>query len=154
MAAAFPFVLVLTTLSTVCRFLFAQISNGLLQVMADSSFTVYNSVLSHYPFLSGRSLGPQEVVADMPDLKGLRMQAAARCMTNYDLESTRICQFELPGGGECRDTACGDMHLSVLQAEPNGAPRPVTLCLFAMSSSYRPRRGFGVRVVFFFFFYR
>ncbi|KAI0004585.1 hypothetical protein BJV74DRAFT_385329 [Russula compacta] len=96
--------------------------------MADSSFTAYNSVLSHYPFLSGRSLGPQEVVADMPDLERLRMQAAARRMTNYGLKNTRICQFELPGGGECRDSACGDMHLSVLRVEPNDEETARYLC--------------------------
>jgi len=96
--------------------------------MADSSFTAYNSVLSHYPLLSGRSPGPQEM-ADTPNLKGLRMQAVARHMTDNGLENTRICQFEVPGGGECRDKACGDMHLSQLQMEPNGAPHPVTLSL-------------------------
>jgi len=94
--------------------------------MADSSFTAYNSVLSHYPLLSGRSPGPQEM-ADTPNLKGLRMQAVARHMTDNGLENTRICQFEVPGGGECRDKACGDMHLSQLQMEPNGMGRG---CLF------------------------
>jgi hypothetical protein len=104
--------------------------------MADTSFTTYNSVLSHYPFLSGRSLGPQET-ADMPNLQSLRMQTAARRMTDNNLENARICQFEVPGGGECRNPACEDMHLSQLQVEPNGARRPVTLLIFAMSSSYR-----------------
>ncbi|KAI9510600.1 hypothetical protein F5148DRAFT_1178439 [Russula earlei] len=94
--------------------------------MAESSFIPYHSVLSHYPFLSGHSLGPQE----MPDLKGLRTQAAARRMTANGLENARICQFEVPGGGECRDRSCGDMHLSQFQMEPNGAPYPVTLCSF------------------------
>jgi hypothetical protein len=96
------------------------------QVKASSSFAAYNSVLSPYPFLSGRSLGPQEQV----DLKRLRMQAAARYMTENKLEDARICQFEVPGFGECRDVDCGDMHLSHVQVEPNGAPRPLTSCLF------------------------
>jgi hypothetical protein len=66
------------------------------------------------------------------------MQAAAWRMTDYSSENARICQFEVPGGGECRDTTCGDIHLSQLQVEPNGAPHPLTLCLYpAMSSSYR-----------------
>jgi len=85
--------------------------------MADSSFTTYESVLSHYPFLSGRSLGPQEM-GDMPNLKRLKMQAAARRITDNSLENARICQFEVPGGGECRDTACADVHLSQLEVEP------------------------------------
>ena len=107
--------------------LFNQVSNGS-QVMADSSFTTYDSVLSHYPLLSGRSLGQQEM-ADTPILQNLRMQTAARRMTDKSSENARICQFEVPGGGECRDTTCGDIHLSQLQVEPNGAPRPLTLCL-------------------------
>ena len=107
--------------------LFEQVSNGS-QVMTDSSFATYDSVLSHYPLLSGRSLGQQEM-ADMPNLQNLRMQAAARRMTDNSSENARICQFEVPGGGECRDTTCGDIHLSQLQVEPNGTPHPLTLCL-------------------------
>ena len=93
-----------------------------------SSFTAYNSVLSFYPFLSGRSLGPQEM-GDRLNLKQLKIQAAARRLSENQLENARICQFEVPGGGECRDADCGDIHLSQLEAEPNGAPRPLTLCL-------------------------
>ena len=107
--------------------LFKQVSNRS-QVMADSSFTTYDSVLSHYPLLSGRSLGQQEM-AGIPNLQHLRLQTAARRMTDNSSENARICQFEVPGGGECRDAACGDVHLSQLEVEPNGAPRPLTLCL-------------------------
>ena len=64
----------------------------------------------------------------MPNVEGLRVLAAARRMTDNGLENARICQFEVPGGGECRDAACGDIHLSVLQVEPYGAPCPITLC--------------------------
>jgi hypothetical protein len=112
--------------------------------MVDSSFAAYNSVLSHYPFLSGRSLGPQET-ADIPNLQTLRMQAAARRMTDDSLENARICQFEVPGGGECRDSACGDMHLSQLQVEPNGAPHPVTFCIFRLVIILSARREVDVR---------
>jgi len=85
-------------------------------------------VLFHYPFLSGRSLGPQEM-DDTLNLKQLKRQAAARRLSENQLENARICQFEVPGGGECRDVDCGDIHLSQLQVEPNGAPHPLTLCL-------------------------
>ena len=112
--------------------------------MADSSFTTYNSVLSHYPFLSGRSLGPQDA-ADMHNLRSLKLQAAARRMTDNSLENARICQFEVPGGGECRDAACGDMHLSQLQVEPNGAPHPITLCMFRLVIILSALRGVDVR---------
>jgi hypothetical protein len=108
--------------------------------MADSSFTTYESVLSHYPFLSGRSLGPQEM-GDMPNLKRLKMQAAARRMTDNSLENARICQFEVPGGGECRDTACADVHLGQLEVEPKGTPRPVTLSLFCHVTILSAPRG-------------
>ena len=30
----------------------------------------------------------------------------------------QICQFEVPGGGECRDSTCKDLHLADL--EPSG----------------------------------
>jgi hypothetical protein len=83
-------------------------------------------VLSPYPFLSGRSLGPQEQV----DLGRLRTQAAARYITENKMENARICQYEVPGPGVCRDTGCGDMHLSQVQLEPNGAPCPLTSRLF------------------------
>jgi len=95
--------------------------------MADSSFATYDSVLSHYPLLSARSLGQQEM-ADMPNLQNLRMQAAARRMTDNSSENARICQFEVPGGGECRDTTCGDIHLSQLQVEPNDEETAQYLC--------------------------
>jgi len=95
--------------------------------MTDSWFIAYDSVLSHYPFLSGRSLGPQEM-ADIPNLKGLRMQAAARRMTDSAADNTRICQFEVPGGGECRDRTCGDMHLNQFEMEPNDEETARYLC--------------------------
>jgi hypothetical protein len=68
-------------------------------------------------------------MGDRLNLKQLKIQAAARRLSENQLENARICQFEVPGGGECRDADCGDMHLSQLEAEPNGAPRPLTLCL-------------------------
>jgi hypothetical protein len=123
----FPSALMLTKLGN-NPFRFEQVPDAS-RVEANSTFTAYNSVLSRYPFLSGRSLGPQEQV-EMPNLKRLRMQAAARYMTESKMENARICQFEVPGFGECRDTGCGDMHLSQVQVEPNGAPRPLKSCLF------------------------
>ena len=96
--------------------------------MTKSSFSAYNSVLSDYPSLGG-SLGLQEM-ADMPNLESLRVLAIARRITDKGLENERICQFEVPGGGECRDEACDDVHLSLLGVEPHGAPRLITSCLF------------------------
>jgi len=77
----------------------------------------------------------------MLNLRRLRLQAAARRMTDNNLENVRICQFEVPGGGECRDSACDDMHLSQLEVEPNGAPHPITLCTFRLVIILSARRG-------------
>jgi hypothetical protein len=117
------------------------------QVMTNSSFSAYNSVLSHYPSLGG-SLGLQDM-ADMPNLKGLRVLAAARRMTDNGLENARICQFEVPGGGECRDAACGDIHLSLLRVEPHGAPRPITIVLIPTCDHLIDSTGVGGDTVFF-----
>ena len=130
------FVLELTAFK--CYSIFKQVSNKS-QVTTKSSFSAYNSVLSHYPSLGG-SLGLQEM-ADMPNLESLRVLATARRMTDNGLENGRICQFEVPGGGECRDEACGDVHLSQLQVEPHGAPRLIILCLFQHAIILSTRRG-------------
>jgi len=108
--------LVLELTAFKCHFVFKQVSIDS-QVMTKSSFSGYYSVLSHYPSLGG-SLGLQEMV-DVPKLESLRVQAAARRITDNGLENERICQFEVPGGGECRDEACGDIHLSLLRVEPH-----------------------------------
>jgi hypothetical protein len=119
-------------------FVLKQVSNRS-QAMTKSSFSAYNSVLSHYPSLGG-SLGLQEM-AEMPNLESLRVLAIARRMTDNGLENGRICQFEVPGCGECRDEACGDIHLSLLQVEPHGAPRLITSCLFRQAIILSTRRG-------------
>jgi hypothetical protein len=64
----------------------------------------------------------------MPNLESLRVLAAARRMTDNGLENARICQFEVPGGGECRDAACGDIHLSLLRVEPQDEETARCLC--------------------------
>jgi len=128
-----------------CHFVIKQVLNS--QVMTNSSFSAYNSVLSHYPSLGG-SPGLQDM-ADMPNLKGLKVLAAARRMTDNGLENARICQFEVPGGGECRDAACGDIHLSLLQVEPHGAPRPITIVLIPTCHHLIDSTGVGGDTVFF-----
>jgi len=30
----------------------------------------------------------------------------------------RVCQYEVPGGGVCRDSSCEDLHLSRLAGDP------------------------------------
>jgi hypothetical protein len=33
----------------------------------------------------------------------------------------QLCHFEVPGGGECRDAECEDVHLDRLVLAPSGA---------------------------------
>ncbi|KAJ7644213.1 hypothetical protein FB45DRAFT_291247 [Roridomyces roridus] len=53
-------------------------------------------------------------VLPLPDLTPLKLTALD--------PAKRICQYEVPGGGICRDAGCNDLHLSRLEGaqEPNG----------------------------------
>jgi hypothetical protein len=58
----------------------------------------------------------------VPDLKPLKLATLQRTLgrlTAFD-SGLRVCQYEVPGGGVCRDKACNDLHLSRLVSEPNG----------------------------------
>lgn len=62
----------------------------------------------------------------IPDLQPLREAAFSRRLD----PSKRLCQYEVPGGGTCRDENCLDLHLSRLgevnhlkSVEPSGAWR-------------------------------
>ncbi|GLB38373.1 hypothetical protein LshimejAT787_0502380 [Lyophyllum shimeji] len=44
----------------------------------------------------------------LPDLRPLKLATASRLLD----PSKRICQYEVPGGGVCRDENCEDAHLS------------------------------------------
>jgi len=59
----------------------------------------------------------------LPDLRPLKLATASRLLD----PSKRICQYEVPGGGVCRDEGCEDVHLSRIAgqggrggAEPSG----------------------------------
>ncbi|KZP33404.1 hypothetical protein FIBSPDRAFT_943227 [Athelia psychrophila] len=57
----------------------------------------------------------------LPDLKSLKTAVSFKTLD----PSKQICQYELPGGGVCRDAGCQDIHLSRvadgdgMNAEPN-----------------------------------
>ncbi|KAI0373745.1 hypothetical protein BV20DRAFT_673423 [Pilatotrama ljubarskyi] len=52
------------------------------------------------------------------DLEPLKQSAVMKFLSSG---SGRICQYEVPGGGECRDQNCEDVHLSRLSTvEPSG----------------------------------
>jgi hypothetical protein len=57
----------------------------------------------------------------LPDLRPLKFASTIRLLDPYK----RVCQYEVPGGGVCRDTECDDVHLSRIGAEgePSGASR-------------------------------
>ncbi|KAF9565767.1 hypothetical protein CPC08DRAFT_158760 [Agrocybe pediades] len=92
----------------------------------DATFTNYRSLFASFPLLlhsvprdlsselsrvfpsSGSHL-PSGI--SLPDLRPLKQIALAKSFdpTKY------ICQFEVPGGGTCRDEGCEDLHLSRLE---------------------------------------
>ncbi|KAL6308413.1 hypothetical protein BKA93DRAFT_764728 [Sparassis latifolia] len=99
-----------------------------------SGFTAYSSPLDCYPTLrpylqhpsgAGGSASVHQRtnktlalnVASSIDLEPLKMVAAGRVLMD---PTKRICRYEIPGGGECRDRNCEDVHLSRLSSvEPN-----------------------------------
>jgi len=58
------------------------------EVAGAEEYGTYSSPLTGYPWLSNR---------------GSRTER---------LETGLICQYEIPGGGVCRDSGCRDVHLS------------------------------------------
>ncbi|KAG2033787.1 hypothetical protein BDR03DRAFT_656746 [Suillus americanus] len=65
----------------------------------------------------------------VPDLKPLKL-ATLQCALGQVSASDsglRVCQYEVPGGGVCRDKDCNDLHLSRLVSEPSGT---YSLCFF------------------------
>lgn len=100
--------------------------------MPDSFFASYPLLrLSLQTSLAGVSSSPKESSAPsfpLPDLRPLR---EASLIKSID-PSKFLCQYEVPGGGVCRDANCEDVHLSRLDGglssvEPNGALKPFTL---------------------------
>jgi hypothetical protein len=66
---------------------------------------------------------PCLVLFPPPSLKALKLATAANLLD----PTKRICQYEIPGGGVCRNDECEDVHLSRivrqgdLGDDPNGA---------------------------------
>ena len=99
-----------------------------------SGFLIYQSPLSWYPLL--RSLSRPYSLDQATTLSQAGVNGTAyHLMTSHDLQPLkvavsskflsdplrRVCQYEVPGGGECRDQDCEDIHLSRLTAvEPTG----------------------------------
>lgn len=63
--------------------------------------------------------------SDPSVLVGINLRAMKAAAVNRWLSdpSRRICQYEVPGGGECRDPNCEDIHPSMeWTVEPSGTP--------------------------------
>jgi hypothetical protein len=52
----------------------------------------------------------------VPDLQSLKV---ATVMNGLDT-SGQLCQYEIPGGGVCRDDGCTNVHINRLLAEAGG----------------------------------
>ncbi|KDQ62493.1 hypothetical protein JAAARDRAFT_461754 [Jaapia argillacea MUCL 33604] len=81
---------------------------------------------------------------EIPDLKPLKLLTATKAMFSMPgWADKRICQFEVPGGGECRDAGCEDIHLSHLVdagAEPSGECIHFMECWLAYGGTSLPSR--------------
>jgi hypothetical protein len=69
------------------------------------------------------SSSPSSPAVLLPDLKPLKLASQVKVLDPFK----RLCQYEVPGGGTCRDDGCEDVHLSRLeganqmgQVEPTG----------------------------------
>ncbi|KIK93377.1 hypothetical protein PAXRUDRAFT_145216, partial [Paxillus rubicundulus Ve08.2h10] len=56
-----------------------------------------------------------------PDLKPLKQAVLHSALAQSTARSgdLRVCQYEVPGGGVCRDNDCEELHLSRIAKEPN-----------------------------------
>lgn len=109
---------------------------------AHPHFKPYSSLFSSYPLLplevspGGASTSPNTSTTrppPVPDLRPLKYQTFLRTLSSQQLQNATLCQYEVPGGGECRDDQCEDLHLSRMPTEPSGAPPP---CLSHAPSSF------------------
>ncbi|KAI6030729.1 hypothetical protein F5J12DRAFT_306048 [Pisolithus orientalis] len=59
----------------------------------------------------------------LPDLKPLKQAILLRRLTEMTAgdASIRVCQYEVPGGGTCRNDECEELHLSRISCEPSDA---------------------------------
>lgn len=102
-------------------------------------YSTYDSPLTAYPLLRSRLERDGDVdtcvsltsrrnssIANLPDLKPLKQAALQRMLTQLTAHDPglRVCQYEVPGGGVCRDQECDELHLSRIgTSEPSGTWR-------------------------------
>lgn len=94
-------------------------------------FHSYDSPFRSYPLLRSRSRvvsdletvtyltssrpSTEDLKMHVPDLRPLRVAVLLR-EVGGDPEK-RLCQYEIPGGGICRDKTCSDLHIGDLQPD-------------------------------------
>lgn len=66
----------------------------------------------------------------LPDLKGLKHAVLHRSLAQLTRRSPdlRVCPYEVPGGGVCRDRDCGELHLGRIGKEPSGTLSGCFMC--------------------------
>lgn len=99
--------------------------------LSDNSFMYPSSLLLHLDsssayaehFISSDPSSTSRLGIPLPNMKPLRQATMTKLLDPFK----RICQYEVPGGGTCRDEGCEDVHLSRLEGanqlgiiEPNG----------------------------------
>lgn len=89
-----------------------------------TQYSSYDSPLTAYPLLRSRLEGTSwSCPSSIPDLHPLRQAVLQRVLTQLTAHDrgVRVCQYEVPGGGVCRDEGCDGLHLSRLTtSEPSG----------------------------------
>jgi len=66
----------------------------------------------------------------LPDLKQLKEAVLHRSLAQLTRRSTdlRVCPYEVPGGGVCRDKDCEELHLGQISTEPSGTSWSCFMC--------------------------
>ncbi|KAJ7505234.1 hypothetical protein B0H11DRAFT_1977627 [Mycena galericulata] len=77
-----------------------------------SILSASSSITSLPSFSSSSSSSTYSTVFPLPNLEPLKLAACSALDP-----AKRICQYEVPGGGVCRDAGCEDLHLSRLGRE-------------------------------------
>ena len=99
------------------------------------AFETYRSLLDRHPLLRAHSRPESSSLA--PPLSSAAVGSSSSTAQTFDIDlkplkqaavmkylsdnTRQVCQYALPGGGECRDKSCENIHLSRLSAvEPSG----------------------------------
>lgn len=92
------------------------------EFLSDTTFP--RAMDNSFPFVDTYS-GARTDSVDPHVLIGVNLRSMKTAAVNRWLSdpSRRVCQYEVPGGGECRDPTCQDIHPSLAwTVEPSGTP--------------------------------